>query len=252
MKKKLLTLLSILILASTLNVVDAKTTSATQLTEAIKLYKGGNYSECYQKLTKFVNKNPDNAVAYYYLAMSAAQAGKTSEAISSYSRAISLTSESSNLNRYAKRGKACLEEPDKCEAFGGFASLEEAFILNKNSAKISDEVKSEMEKLKLEQLMRDMNRSKDIQPERFREHKDFSTMNTPTTTPSNDEIVAALKTLQNAGFSNILNNNYSTDLSMLTGAQNQQFSLLDMMNQGSSINPQLIQTMLTNNMRQGF
>ena len=51
---------------------------------------------------------------------------------------------------------------------------------------------------------------------------------------------------------NILNNNYSTDLSMLTGGQNQNFSLLDMMNQGNSMNPQLIQTMLTNNIRQGF
>ena len=97
-----------------------------------------------------------------------------------------------------------------------------------------------------------MNRSRDIQPERFKEHKDFSSMNTPATTPSNDEIVAALKTLQNAGFGNILNNNYSNDLSMLTGVQNQQFSLLDIMNQGNSINPQLIQTMLTNNMRQGL
>ena len=76
-------------------------------------------------------------------------------------------------------------------------------------------------------------------------------MNTPAT-PSNDEIVAAIRTLQNAGLGNIMNNSYSTDLSMLTGAQNQQFSAFDIMNQGSSINPQLIQTMLTNNMRQGF
>ena len=130
--------------------------------------------------------------------------------------------------------------------------MEEAFILGKNGANISEEVKSEMEKLKLEQLIRDINRSKEINPERFREHHDFSTMNTPSVTPSNDEVVAALRTLQNAGFGNILNNNYSTDLSMLTGGQNQQFPLFDMMNSGNSINPQLIQTMLTNNMRQGF
>lgn len=252
MKKNLLTLLSILIIASTLGTAEANTTSATQLSEAIKLYKGGNYTGCYQKLTKFVSKNPDNVVAHYYLAMSAAQAGKTSEAVASYNSVLNLSSSSSNIHRYAKRGKLCLEEPDKCEAYGGFASFEEAFILNKNGAKISDEVKSEMERLRLEQLMRDMNRSKDIQPERFKEHKDFSTMNTPSANPTNDEVVAALKTLQNAGLGNIFSNNYSNDLSMLAGVQNQQFSLLDMMNQGNAINPQLIQTMLTNNMRQGF
>ena len=251
MKKNLLTILSILILASTIGIADAKSNSTTQLSEAIKLYKGGNYTECYQKLSKFVTKNPDNAVAHYYLAMSAAQAGKTQEAVNGYSTVISLTSDSSNIHRYAKRGKACLEEPDKCEAYGGFSSLEEAFIMNKKGAKISDEVKNEIEKLKIEQLMRDMNRSKDIAPDRFKEYKDFSTMNTPAT-PSNDEIVAAIRTLQNAGLGNIMNNSYSTDLSMLTGAQNQQFSAFDIMNQGSSINPQLIQTMLTNNMRQGF
>ena len=131
MKKNLLKLLSILILASTLNCVDAASNSSTQLTEAIKLYKGGNYTGCYQKLTKYITKHPDNIIAHYYLAMSAAQAGKTQEAISSYSAVLSLSSESSNVHKYAKRGKACLEEPDKCEAFGGFASLEEAFILGK-------------------------------------------------------------------------------------------------------------------------
>lgn len=252
MKKNLLKLLSIIVLASSINLAEANATSSTELAEAIKMYKGGNYTECYQKLTNFVKENPENIIAHYYFAMSAAQAGKTAEAIGSYNTVLNLTSTSSNINKYARRGKACLEDPDSCNAYGGFASLEEAFILSKNGAKISDEVKNEIEKLKIEQLIRDINRSRDISPDRFREHHDFSTMNTPSATPSNDEIVAALKTLQNAGFGNILNNNYSTDLSMLTGVQNQQFSLLDMMNSGNSINPQLIQTMLTNNMRQGF
>ena len=149
MKKNLLKLLSILILVSTLSIIEAKANSDTQLAEAIKLYKAGNYVSCYQTLNEFVDKHPDNVVAYYYLAMSAAQAGKTKEAINMYKTVLALSSESSNIHKYAQRGKTCLEDSDKCGAFGGFASKEEAFILNKGGSSLSDEVKSQMEKLKL-------------------------------------------------------------------------------------------------------
>ena len=79
------------------------------------------------------------------------------------------------------------------------------------------------------------------------EYQDFSTMNN-TATPSNDEIVAALRTLQKAGLSNYANMNNS-GLSVLTG--NQENNVLNMLG-NSSISPQLIQTMLTNNMSLGL
>ena len=54
--------------------------------------------------------------------------------------------------------------------------------------------------------------------------------------PTNDEIVAAIRTLQKAGLYDSF------------GSSNQMFNMLG----GAAMNPQVIQTMLTNNMTLGF
>ena len=54
--------------------------------------------------------------------------------------------------------------------------------------------------------MREMNRGNDVEPQKFREYKDFS-----GEVPTNDEIVAALRTLQRAGLSDIISNDLSTE-----------------------------------------
>ena len=64
---------------------------------------------------------------------------------------------------------------------------------------------------------------------------------------SNDEIVAALRTLQQAGLAGTYG---SADVSFFTGSNSQQ-QLMNLMG-GSSMNPQLIQSLLTNNMSLGF
>ncbi len=241
MKKNILTILSILVLSSSIGFAYAKTTN-TALTDAIKLYKAGNYSECYVQLEAVVKDDPTNALAYYYMGMTSAQLGRKSDAISNYEKAITLTPKNNNLSRYAKKGKRCLVTPDKCED-SLYDSLEDEFIQNKRGPKFTEEVRSEMERLKIENFMREMNRDDSIDAQKFREYKDFSSV------PSNDEIVAALRTLQRAGFGNIVNNGYS-DLSILTG-NSQQNAMLNMMG-NPSMNPQLIQALLTNNMTQGF
>jgi len=241
MKKKFLTLLGLLILSSSINIAYSKSSSNADLANAIKLYKAGNYSECYVALEDVIQKDPANALAYYYMGMTAAQIGRESEAISNYEKAITLTPNNNNLKRFAKKGKRCLETPDKCED-SVYDSIDDEFI-QKRGIKFSEEVKSDFERLKIENFMREMNRNDAIEPQKFKEYKDFSNV------PSNDEIVAALRTLQNAGFGNIINNNYA-DLSVLTG-NSQQNSMLNMMGM-NNMNPQLIQALLTNNMSQGF
>ena len=91
--------------------------------------------------------------------------------------------------------------------------------------------------------MREMNRNDNIAPKDFEEFKDFSSV------PTNDEIVSALRTLQRAGLDNIRQNNYA-DLSVLTGNY-QNNSITGYMGH-SSMNPMLIQALLTNNITQGF
>ena len=149
-----------------------------------------------------------------------------------------------NLSRYAKKGKRCLETPDRCEE-SIFGTDDDEFIQSRNGEKFSEKVKGDFERLKIENLMREMNRNSDIDPQRFKEYKDFSNV------PTNDEIVAALRTLQRAGLGNVMTNNYGySDLSVLTG-DTQQNSMLNLMGAGG-MNPQLIQALLTNNMTQGF
>jgi tetratricopeptide (TPR) repeat protein len=244
MKKKLLIFLSIVLLSTVSCSAYSKTTGSSDMATAIRLYKAGNYTECYVKLNDVIKKEPSNAYAYYYLAMTYTQTGKKDEAIANYSKAIALSSPNTTLNRYATKGKRCLETPDKCQD-SMYASELDEFISKSRGAAVTKEVQSDYEKLKIENMMREINRSDDIEPQKFREYKDFSSMNE---TPSNDEIVAALKTLKNAGFGDLFGNNNS-DLSLLTGS-NQQSQLYNMF--GGNMSPQLIQAMLMNNLSTGF
>lgn len=253
MKKYILLLLSILICTSSVNFASAKSTSNTELASAIKMYKAGNYSQSYVELNKIIKKDPSNAVAYYYLAITAAQIGKKDEAIQNYDKAMTLSPDS-QISRYALKGKTCLEEPERCHEFDVQTTTLDDFVQQKFGSGFSDEARSEYEKQKIDNIMREMNRGKDITPQKFREYKDFSSMNNDST-PSNEEIVAALKTLQQAGFGSLINNNYNSDLSMLTGYQsNDNNAMLNMLlgRDNSNLSPQVIQSLLTNQMTAGF
>ena len=246
MKKKALVLLSMLILIATTGTAFSKSSVSTELADCIKLYKAQNFTECYARLTSYLKEDQANALAYYYMAMTATQIGRKDEAIDNYSKAISLAPNNSNLLAYAKKGKRCLEEPEACEEVFYETPVEE-FIKKTKNSRISDEVNSQMERLKLEEIQRKMNRFEDIDKETFDEYRDFSSMN-DLKSPTNDEIVAALRTLQKAGLGSFNNMNYS---GLPINGQNNQDTILNMMG-NSSISPQLIQAMLSNNMSLGF
>ena len=246
MKKKLLTAICILLFAAAMTSAGAKPTINSDLTDAIKLYKEKNYSECYIKLDKYVKSDTTNALAYYYLAMSSAQLGREEEAAMNYDRAIVLTENNTRLHKYAEKGKKCLEFPDRCQEpiveKAVYDSVDEEFILKKSATGLSDEVRSEYEQLKIENLMRDINRYDEIDPQKFKDYRDFSKKGE---VPTDAEIVAALRVLQRAG----LSGNPYGDISMLTGNKKDMF---DLMGTSAMMNPQFIQAMLTNNMSYGY
>ena len=72
---------------------------------------------------------------------------------------------------------------------------------------------------------------------------------------SNDtKVVAALRVLQRAGLSDVLNNNVN-EMSLLTGNnENNNNAMLNMLmgSGNSSLSPQVIQSLLTNQMSVGF
>lgn len=240
MKKSFLMLLSLLIVGTSYNIASADS-NYNDLSYAIQLYKQGNYSQCYAELEEFVAKDPSNAVAYYYLGMANAQIGKREDAITNYDRAISLTAGTNKLKYYAEKGKKCIEDPESCQ--NEFAGLnDDIYVLDSFSTIFSDEVKQHHENLRIENIRREMNRENLVEPQKLKEYKDFSSV------PTNDEVVAAFRTLQNAGFGNFINQD--NNLSFLTNTP-QQNSIYNMMG-NSNMNPQLIQTLLTNSITQGF
>ena len=250
MKKQILTILAVIMCSMSLVCAEAKTQATPTVNSAIKMYKAKDYSQCYNTLKQVVEKDPSNALAYYYLAMASAQIGNQTEAIENYTKVINLSQKGTQLEKYATKGKVCLENPEQCNAEIDNMSDLDKFIHADYGTGFSPKVRSDYEKHKIENLMREMNRGKDVEPTKFKDYKDFSSAE-----PTNDEIVAAIRVLQRAGLGNIVNNN-SSDLSLLTGGySNNNASVLNMLTgngDASNLSPQVIQSLLTNQMSIGF
>lgn len=246
MKKYFFIMLAIIAISTSANSVIAKTNSNASLSSAIKMYKAKNYSQCYLVLSDIVKKDPSNAVAYYYLAMTSAQVGKKDEAIANYQKVIEL-SPSGKLNVYATKGKTCIETPDKCHDADAATELD-SFVQSRFGSGFSEKARSDYEKQKIDNMMREMNRKDDISPTKFKDYKDFS-----SEAPSNDEIVQALRVLQRAGFGDLFMNSGNNNLSLFN-TNNNSYEMIEMLmgKNGKTLNPQIIQSLLTNQMTTNF
>ena len=253
MKKYIvLSLLSLLICGTSINFANAKTAVTPALSSAIKLYKAGNYAQCYTSLQQVIKNEPANALAYYYLAMSAVQVGKKEEAINNYEKVISL-SPSDKLTKYAEKGKVCIESPSNCHDAETEISEIDEFIQQKFGSGFSEKARSEYERLKIENMMREMDRKNDIPANRFKEYKDFSSYND---TPTNEEIVMAFRIIQKAGLSDFVAGTKNiSDLSWFAQSQtNDRDNMISILTdkKNSSLSPQLLQTLISNQMNAGF
>ncbi len=251
MKKGFL-LFTVALLIGLSSVVQAKSPTKGSLAEAIKLYKAKNYSQSYILLDNIVKKDPSNALAHYYLAMTYAQIGRSTDAIESYKRVIELVPEG-KLNAYATKGKTCIEQPENCHEKIEANVLDE-FIQGRFGTGFSEEARGQYEKQKIENLMREMNRNGDIEPNKFEGYKDFSSQ-----VPSNDEIVNAIKVLQRSSLISLLSNNsYSTsELSLLNNMEsNRNFDTIQMLmggrNDSSNLSQQVIQSLITGQLSTGL
>ena len=262
MKKSIIVLLGILILSAySCDVIAKPKPTSPATSSAIKLYKSGNYTQSYLSFSDIVRKDPSNALAYYYLGMSSVQLGKKEEARSNYEKAISLSVEKSLLANYAKMGIRCIDDPVGCRnpinEDVSNDNEEDKFIKSTFGSGLSDKARGLYEKQKIENMMREINRSDEVAPQRFKDYKDFS-----SEVPSNDEIAAAIKTLQKAGLNDMISSqNYGTDMLYLTGAQNDEnnnisdFQMMNLLlnNKGlSNVTPQMIQALMSNQITKSF
>lgn len=301
MKKKLLA--SALIL-SAMFCIDSqafsavKTKKTSPVAVAIKKYKAGNYTGCLQDMQSVAAKDPSNAVAYYYIAMSYTQAGRQDKAIEAYSKVLALKP-NPTLYEYAVTGKMCLETPDKCKYGDGSGELEKMIKYNYGKG-LSDEVKKTLEQKRLDVIKQEINKDKEIDSYDFRKFKDYSNQhskaeqpdklamaveendislfqkNEQPKQPTNDEIIAALKVLNQAGLTNFANpqaqygnpmmnaqSEEMAQMNMMLGGNNMQnnngamlnmlpFMMAQKQNGQNAYTPQLMQAMIMNSMMPDF
>lgn len=211
MKKKLLLFIAVMMfLAQSYSCALAKGTSVSNPVRiAIKKYKAGNYTGCLQDCLSIVKNDPSNSIVYYYMAMSYVQAGQKDAAVQSYSKVLSLNP-NSKLLEYATTGKRCLETPDKCklETTPGTTSDMDKFIATPSSDGLSNTVRADFEQKRLDGIRNEINNGKDVDGYELKNFKDYSNHhsqvevkneNITQKKPSSDEIIAALKTLNDAG-----------------------------------------------------
>lgn len=292
MKKNLLYLIAILILLGQVTpCVFAKTTSASNPVKiAVRKYKMGNYTGCLQDCQAIVSRDPSNALAYYYMAISYAQAGLKDAAVNSYARVLALNP-NPRLQEYATTGKRCLETPDQCHPSDTSVKDESAidkFISSPTVDGLSTTVRQNVQQRSLNAIKNEINSDKEIdnydlkklnQNQQTELKTEDVAQNTPQVTPTNDEIVAALKVLKKAGLASYpqpldpaaVNNPYAqmanyqnpeqAQLNMLMGADSQSqngnnnammnmlpFMLAQNKNGTSNYSPQMMQSVIMNSM----
>lgn len=205
MKKILLYLLAVfMIFTQTSNYVLSKTAHISNpLRVAIKKYKTGNYTGCLQDCQNIIYHDPSNAVAYYYLAMSYAQAGDKNNAVKAYAKVLSL-GPNARLSQFAQTGKRCLETPDKCHDDGTASPDPELdkFIAQPNLP-VSNTVQQGFRDRALKNIQNEINSGKDMDSydlNQIKQRTDAGTDNKiAQAKPTDAEIVKALRVLNEAG-----------------------------------------------------
>lgn len=195
--------------------------SNVTLQGAINKYKAGNYTGCIQDLEIYTRSERSNALAYYYLAIANVQAGRKTNAIQAYDKVLALRPNETLLD-YATKGKVCLEEPDLCYKNNTIKEEDtelDKFIRNKNQF-VYKGAQQETTKKNLDSLKNRMNSNEEIQHYEFREYERSSNktdnvnkakvateekeVKKADEMPSNDDVVAAIKVLNQAGLGSLV------------------------------------------------
>ena len=194
------------------------------LKNSISKFRRGDYSGCLQELFSYVQVKPNDAVAYYYMAMAFTKIGDSDAAIKSYERVIAI-SKDPTLSEYATKGKNCLVygptcQPDESEAAKNAPKEEpkaeptkeeqlENFITSPYGNGLSPELEKQIKEEKLKNIQDTINRkdkldNKDLEKiKKFDIENSSSKLNLPDrlakAEPSDKDILKAIKTLRDAG-----------------------------------------------------
>lgn len=192
------------------------------LKSAIQKFKKSNYSGCLQELFSYVQIKPDDAVAYYYMAMSFTHIGDSKAAIKAYERVIALAKDPT-LSEYATKGKNCLVygpsctpdetavQEDKVQEPKVEPTKEqqlEDFIKSPYGNGLSPELEKQIKEEKLKQIQDTINRKEKLENKDLEKIRKFDRENSSQlilnekiakAEPGDKEILKAIKTLRAAG-----------------------------------------------------
>ena len=115
--KKLLVLgliISVISIYCSANTVQANESDTKVIKEAISKYKAKNYLGCISDLRLLTEKDPKNAVAWYYLGNSYMYISMKEEAHAAFEKVIELNTVP-QLTSYSIQAKLCMENKEKCK-----------------------------------------------------------------------------------------------------------------------------------------
>ena len=219
------------------------------LTGAIDKYKKSDFTGCIQELNCYLLNAPDDAVAYYYIAMSYTNIGASKSASEAYQKVIDLTNDP-KLAEYAAIGKDCLTDGPKCTAeksvskdnknskkgskkgkngkAGTSNSTEntiddkeklENFINESYGNGLSPELEKQIKQGTLKRIQESINKKDVLENNDIQRIKNFDATNSSEieiaekiaqAAPTDKEISDAIKTLRNAGINVSINTSADT------------------------------------------
>ena len=219
------------------------------LHNAISKFKKANYSGCLQELFSYVQVKPDDAVAYYYMAMAFTKIGDSDAAIKAYDRVITL-SKDPTLSEYATKGKNCLTYGPSCQPEGADDSSKsttafkkeekpelskeeqlEQFVKSPYGNGLSPELEKQIKEEKLKRIQETINKKDKLENKDIERIRKFDIENSSEleinekiakAEPDDKEILKAIKTLRDAGMNvsvqAVPSKSNSSESGALTGA----------------------------------
>lgn len=246
---------------------------------AVSKYEAGNYVGCLQELFSLIKKQPNDAVAYYYIAMAYTHLDMQTEAVEAYEKVISLNS-NSYLTEFAEKGRDCLTNGPKCQTVGDAAEQNalDKFINSPYGNGLSPELNNEVRQKELNNIKETINKKEDLEHKDIEKIRKFDSKDDLQSSieetekiamASDEEILQAVKTLKDSGLNITVQqeNPYAqfaqyqdprmAEMSMLLGNGNNNngnnmMNMLPMLmnkaQNGENIDPRFMQAMMMNSM----
>lgn len=241
--------------------VYAENTDSKIIKAAISKYKNKNYIGCISDLRMYTEKDPANAVAWYYLGNAYMNISMKQEAHAAFEKVIALNT-TPKLTSYSIQAQICMENPSKCE-YKNFSN-EEIKKLKENPTAFLEQYFANMnntdkdaDTLEIENLING-SYPQNIHPqakEFIRQEKTKMKQNEINTDqayiPSNEKLAEAVNLLKEQ------NNNITGFAMMLDNQQNTNNNnyaefIRQYQNENKTITPEMVQMMMMSNMMPTF